>query len=513
MDYISTRDATVRASFEDALFSGYAPGGGLYVPRSLPQLSNADLKSFSSLTFPQLAHAILSRFISPKEVPEDNLRDICEKSFHDGFDQDCVVPVVQIGSKCNSPTFVAELFHGPTMCFKDLGMQGVIQLLAYFSAKRKRKACLLAATTGDTGPAAVQAVRQCDSPYLSCIIHYPKGQISEFQRRQMTTADSPMVTIVEVEGGGDDMDRPIKELLTEQHSSTAEEGDSDDRVLLCGVNSYNIGRPLMQMAHFFWAYLRVCEQLQTEPGELTLDIVVPAGALGNTTAAYMSKKMGLPLGKLCVGTNVNDITHRAIQSGKFHRSDEMKQTLSEAINIQVPYNFERVLYFLTDGDDALIRKWMAEMDATAQLDLEKRWLDQLQDQFESARITDDEMCLATRCAKETLNYIIDPHTAVAFAAADKFGYDAYAMGKSSIRDTAVAIIATASACKFEEAVTTALGVDGWNDYRGSVIFPKRANAYMAKTEKPPVEYKRRDGQTLDEAQDQWKQRTLSLVRQ
>lgn len=267
------------------------------------------------------------------------------------------------------------------------------------------------------------------------------------------------------------------------------------------------------MAHFFWAYLRVCEQLQTEPGELTLDIVVPAGALGNTTAAYMSKKMGLPLGKLCVGTNVNDITHRAIQSGKFHRSDEMKQTLSEAINIQVPYNFERVLYFLTDGDDALIRKWMAEMDATAQLDLEKRWLDQLQDQFESARITDDEMCLATRCAKETLNYIIDPHTAVAFAAADKFGYDAYAMGKSSIRDTAVAIIATASACKFEEAVTTALGVDGWNDYRGSVIFPKRANAYMAKTEKPPVEYKRRDGQTLDEAQDQWKQRTLSLVRQ
>ena len=415
--YVSTRDPTIRASFEDALFSGYASGGGLYVPRSLPQLSNADLQSFSSLTFPQLAHAILSRFISPKEVPEDDLRDICQKSFRDGFDQDCVVPVVQIGNNCNSSTFVAELFHGPTMCFKDLGMQGVIQLLAYFSAKRKRRACLLAATTGDTGPAAVQAVRQCDSPYLSCIIHYPKGQISEFQRRQMTTADSPMVTIVEFEGGGDDMDRPIKVLLTEQHKRTVEEGD----MLLVGVNSYNIGRLLMQMAHFFWTYLRVCEQLKRKPGELTLDIVVPAGALGNTTAAYMSKKMGLPLGKLCVGTNVNDITHRAIQTGKFHRSDEMKQTLSEAITIQVPYNFERVLYFLTDGDDALLRRWMTEMDATSQLDIEKRWLDKLQDEFASARITDDEMCFATQRAKDKLNYIIDPHTAVAFAAADKLG--------------------------------------------------------------------------------------------
>ena len=159
------------------------------------------------------------------------------------------------------------------------------------------------------------------------------------------------------------------------------------------------------------------------PGQLTLDIdiVVPAGALGNTTAAYMSKKMGLPLGKICVGTNVNDVTHRAIQTGKFHRSDEMKQTLSEAITIQVPYNFERVLYFLTDGDDALLRRWMTEMDATSQLDIEKRWLDKLQDEFASARITDDEMCFATQRAKDKLNYIIDPHTAVAFAAADKLG--------------------------------------------------------------------------------------------
>jgi len=507
MDYVSTRDSSIFASFEGALFSGYAPGGGLYVPRSLPQLSPADLQSFSGLTFPQLAFVILSKFISTDEVPEDDLRSICQKSFHDGFDEECVVPVVKL---CDS-SFVAELFHGPTMCFKDLGMQGVIQLLAYFSAKRKRKACLLAATTGDTGPAAVQAVRLCDSPYLSCIIHYPTGQISEFQRKQMTTADSPMVKIVSFEGGGDDMDRPIKELLSEQHTNVASVHGNSDKIFLCGVNSYNIGRPLMQMAHFFWTYLRVCDQCGASPGDLSLDIVVPAGALGNTTAAYMAKKMGLPLGRICLGTNVNDITHRAIQTGRFYRSDEMKQTLSEAINIQVPYNFERILYFLTDGNAELIHKWMThQMDVTGKIDLKKEWLDRLQAEYASARVTDKEMCSAMVNAKEKLECVIDPHTAVAFSAAAQLGYDTYS-NEEGCRGSAVAIMATASPCKFEEAVTIALGEDGWYEYMASGSVPKRANEYMSKPEVPPVEYTRSKGQTLDDAQKEWKCKALSLV--
>lgn len=317
-----------------------------------------------------------------------------------------MVPVVKIGGT----TFVAELFHGPTMCFKDLGMQGVIHLLAYFSAKRRQKACLLAATTGDTGPAAVQAVRQCNSPYLSCVIHYPRGQISDFQRRQMTTANSPMVKIVSFEGGGDDMDRPIKQLLTDQENKGTAKIHSQE-VFMCGVNSYNIGRPVMQMVHFFWTYLRVCEQCGTK--ELILDLVIPAGALGNTTAAYMAKKMGLPLGRICLGTNVNDISHRVVTAGEFHRADEMKQTLSEAINIQVPYNFERVLYFLTDRDDVLIQNLMTKMDSTGKIDLGNDLLKKLQAEFASARITDGEMCSAMVNAKEKLGYFIDPHTAVA----------------------------------------------------------------------------------------------------
>ena len=509
MKYISTRDSSTCSSFEQALFSGYAPDGGLFVPQSLPLLSADEIESFSALTFPELAFAILRKFISSDEVPLDDLRGICQKSFHDGFDEECVVPVVKIG---NGSTFVAELFHGPTMCFKDLGMQGVIHLLAYFSAKRKRKSCLLAATTGDTGPAAVQAVRQCNSPNLSCVIHFPKGQISDFQRRQMTTADSPMVKIVSFEGGGDDMDRPIKELLTDQERKATSENQSQE-VFICGVNSYNIGRPVMQMVHFFWTYLRVCEQCGTRPGELTLDLVIPAGALGNATAAYMAKKMGLPLGRICLGSNVNDITHRAVTTGEFHRADEMKQTLSEAINIQVPYNFERVLHFLSGCDDVLIRKLMTKMDSLGKIDLENELLEKLQAEFASARITDGEMCSAMVNAKEKLGYFMDPHTAVAFAAADKLGCNFHEREESSTGTIgpAVAIMATASTCKFQEAVTEALGVEGWDEYRNSGAFPNRASEYMAKDETPPFQYTRGKSVSLEEAQGEWKRKTLALV--
>ena len=508
MKYISTRDSSICSSFEQALISGYAPDGGLFVPQSLPYLSIDELESFSALTFPELAYAILCKFISPDEVPSADLRDICQNSFHDGFDAECVVPIVKIG---DSSTFVAELFHGPTMCFKDLGMQGVIHLLAYFSAKRNRKACLLAATTGDTGPAAVQAVKQCNSPYLSCVIHYPKGQISEFQRRQMTTANSPKVKIVSFVGGGDDMDKPIKELLAEQERKGTPE-DPSHEVFLCGVNSYNIGRPVMQMAHFFWTYLRVCDQCGTKPGNLTLDLVIPAGALGNATAANLAKKMGVPFGRICLGTNVNDISHRVVTTGEFHRADEMKPTLSEAINIQVPYNFERVLYFLSGCDDVLIRDLMTKMDSTGKIDLERELLEKLQAEFASARITDDEMCSAMVNAKEKLEYFIDPHTAVAFAAADKLGYMYTPFTtEGSSNGASVAIMATASPCKFKEAVTEALGVDGWNEYMSSRLFPKRASEYMAKVETPPVEYTRAAGISLGEAQEEWKWKTLAIA--
>jgi len=508
MKYVSTRNKSIRRSFEEALFSGYSPDGGLFVPENLPKISSPELQSYASLSFPSLAYEVVRAFISPEEVSDDDLRIICEKSFHDGFDapDDGVVPVVPVGS-----VYVAELFHGPTFCFKDLGMRGVINLLSHFSAKRHRKTTLLAATTGDTGPAAVHAVANSNNPYLGIVVHYPRGQISAFQRKQMTTVDSPMVAVVSFDGGGDDMDRPIKDLLTEQqrqHQQEESRGDTTADRILCGVNSYNIGRPLMQMVHFFWTYLRVCEQLGKEPGEDTIvDIVIPTGAMGNMCAGYMAKNMGLPIGKLCAGTNPNDITHRAIQTGKFHRADEMEQTLSEAINIQVPYNFERILYFLTGHDDALVRQWMTTMDTTAKLDIDSTWLDKLQRNFCSARITDEEMCQVMVRVKEGLGYFVDPHTAVAFAAADKLGYHPI---QENAQRKPVVIFATASPCKFQEAVTVALGEEGWAEYENAA-FPDRARELITKDEVQPTEYKWQEGCTLEEVQTSWKKNVIELV--
>ena len=211
------------------------------MPTELPKLDSSTLKEWSTLSFPQLAMKIIRMFISHDEISNEELESVCLESFVKGFDESVgsTVPVRKVGN-----SFIAELFHGPTFCFKDLGMRAVVNLLAHFAYKRKKCLTLVVSTTGDTGPAAVQAVNDICSPFMTLLVHYPKGQISAFQRKQLTTVDSPHVKVATFEGGGDDMDLPIKNML----ASSGIKGD--DKFIACGVNSYNIGRPLVQMCHF-----------------------------------------------------------------------------------------------------------------------------------------------------------------------------------------------------------------------------------------------------------------------
>lgn len=497
MRYISTRDASISCTFEEAVCSGYAPDGGLFVPESLPLIDATTLQEFSSLSFPELAAKIMRMFISHEEVPEENLKEICKKSFVDTFDLqagESIIPIVKIGD-----AHMVELFHGPTFCFKDFGMQAVIHFLSFFSNRRNKKIKMIVSTTGDTGPACVAAVSAAANPNLTLLVHFPKGQISAFQRKQMTTLNSPYVQVASFEGGGDDMDLPIKNILKEKHH------DFD----FCGVNSYNIGRPLIQMIHFVWTYLRVAEENEINLGDKSrpVDIIIPTGAMGNIAAAYMIKKCGLPIGKLCAGVNINDITDRVIQSGKFHKSKRMEKTLSEAINIQVPYNFERLLYYLSDQNHSIVNTWMKKMEDTSKLDLDDIWIKRLQNDFSSAKITDEEMCESIVKAKDVYNYFIDPHTAVALSAAEKLGY--HLKGGSNSKHP-FAILCTASPCKFEESVTIALGKEGWNRYKESE-FPKRATDIIAKTEINPIEYLLPDGMTIEEVQPLWEKQARDLM--
>ena len=437
-------------------------------------------------------------FVSASEINDGELQAICDKSYcSDDFDDEAFIPVKKLGS-----AFIAELFHGPTFCFKDLGMRGVINILSHFSFLRKRKVTILVATTGDTGPAAVSAVSDAANPLLSLVVHYPKGQISDFQRRSLTTVESPFVKIVCFEGGGDDMDWPIKQTLLENN-------DNEGKRTFVGINSYNIGRPLLQMVHFIWIYLRMAEHLGIVPGDKdhTIDMVIPTGAMGNLTGGYMAKQMGIPIGKLCAGVNINDITHRVIESGEFHRK-RIKKTLSDAINIEVPYNFERIAYYVTGCNSVLIKGWMTEMESTQQLTIEKEWHEKLKLDFCSARVTDDQLCEALRLVSDKLDYVSDPHTAVAMSAALQLGYEFIEMSLEGMMP--VVIVATASPCKFQEQMTVALGVEGWKSWEANK-FPAGACKILDANEVEPYYFPQIDGVLLSEVQSKWRQSMLDIV--
>jgi threonine synthase len=199
MKYTSTRDASILYTFEDAICSGYAPDGGLFVPavKELPNISAATLQTWATLSYPQLTKHVLRLFIDPDEICDADLTDVCHSALKGFEDADHAVPLRQVGANF----YVAELFHGPTFCFKDFGLRALISLLSYFATRRKQKTTLLVSTTGDTGPAAVQAVSDINNPFLTILVHYPKGQISDFQRKQLTTVRSICVRVVAFEGG------------------------------------------------------------------------------------------------------------------------------------------------------------------------------------------------------------------------------------------------------------------------------------------------------------------------
>jgi threonine synthase len=512
MLYKSTRSSSIAVSFEEAICSGYAADGGLLVPATLPRIISAtNLLAWKTLSYPLLTATILRYFICQEEISDTDLHDICSKSFQTFSNASNAVPVVPVvvdsNNVSNKNVFVAELFHGPTFCFKDFGMQVVIHLLSYFCSRRHTKISLIVSTTGDTGPAAVRAVNDVHNPRLTLLVHYPLNQISAFQRKQMTTTTpSKQVRVVAFEGGGDDMDDVIKDLLSSNQSTV-----THDNVKWTGVNSYNIGRPLMQLVHYVWTYLRVIEErklsLTTADPLPGIDFIVPTGAMGNIVAGYMAKNMGLPIHKLVAAVNVNDIVHRAFSDGDFSKSETMHRTLSEAINIQTPYNFERLLFYLTNENHELVKQWMETVEKDKALALDAEWLEKLQRTFESARVSDDEMCATMRKVYKECNYWIDPHTAVAFCAAYKLGYDV-----ETQHHPLVAILATASPCKFRESLEVALGESGWLEYE-TKGFPPAAQQILERAEVPPIEYKAKAGASLIETQAAWGIQARSILKE
>ena len=459
------------------------------MPEVIPQISQDEFEALRILSYAEVATEILAKFVGD-EMPKDDLARIMNDTFTLWEDPETVV----VPLKKVNDFYVAELFHGPSWSFKDFGQQMLCKLIDYFAVKRDVPCNLVVSTTGDTGPAAIAAVLACKRLKIVCT--YPEGQISDLQERQIITPVSPNVNAVSYQAGGDDMDLPIKNLVTD--STFARQYG------LGSVNSINIGRVASQVINYVWSYLELLRRGKV--GSEGVIFSIPTGAMGNIAAGYLANRMGVPVKKFIVGTNNNDISHRVIATGLFHKRD-MVRTKSEAINIQVPYNFERMLYLLSDSDTGLISKSYAGpkgMEKTGQIDLDTHLMDRLQDKFVSFRVSDERMIETIQTFYKRYDYLSDPHTAVALCAAEKTVGDA---------ETApVVVFSTAHPCKFAEAITEAFGQDFWLRYKQSKAMPKAAAALYSAPRAPSFRsFTRPDDESIEDAQVRWEKNQREMI--
>ena len=426
MRYISTRQTNAQAvSFERALLQGPAPDGGLYLPETWPALDAAALEALRGRAYAEVAAALMALFTG-RAFSRAELARIAAESYA-GFDHPATAPLIQLGPN----QWLLELFHGPTLAFKDFALQMVARMLDAVLARRGRTATILAATSGDTGAAAIEAFRGREA--VSIVVLHPAGRVSEMQRRQMTCAAEPNVHNVAVSGTFDDCQALVKALFAD--------ADLRDEVGLAAVNSINWARVAAQTAYYVYAVLAL-----GAPGR-SVSFVVPTGNFGNVYAGYAARQMGVPIERLVVATNRNDILARFFESG-LYRKGEVQRTLSPSMDIQVASNFERLLADLSGRDGAAVCALMAELAAHAEFTLTGKRLGQAQAAFAAARADDDACLTAIADVWRESGRMIDPHSAAGVHAARQL-----AGGGAP-----VVSLATAHAAKFPDAIERAIGV-------------------------------------------------------
>jgi threonine synthase len=432
--FTSTRGQTPPVEFDEAVLKGFAPDGGLFVPDHLPHFIPDELTDMAGLSYPDLAFTILSRFIAPDIIPGRDLKKLIRGSF-EGFDHPDILPLV--ACPVDPSVLILELFHGPTLSFKDIAMGFLIRVMDYLLRKKGEHLNLVLATTGDTGPAAAHA--SVGRPAVDCWPLFPLGMITEEQERQMTCLDAPNVHPVGVENcpdGGDDLDRVVLNLFSDP--------DLKKELGLSSVNSINWCRVMVQSIHYFYGYFRACDRIG-DP----IAFSVPSGAFGNLFAGYLAREMGLPASGFICAVNANQTLFRAFSSGLFKKED-LIPTLSSAIDIVVPYNFWRFLYFAAGRDGQTIRDWMDRFHETHEIQLDAETLAAIRNGFKAVSIS-DVRTLETmrRCFSGPAPYLPDPHTAVSLAGALTLKPDFPA-------GTRIICLATAHPAKFPRITAQAL---------------------------------------------------------
>ncbi|MDB2534325.1 threonine synthase [Porticoccaceae bacterium] len=423
MRFVSTRGGVEPKSFEDVILTGLAPDGGLFVPEQIPQFTQQEIASWAGLSYQDLALKVMTPFVADA-MPEKDLKKLIDDSYST-FRHSGIAPLVQTGHN----EWIMELFHGPTLAFKDFALQFLGNLLDYTLEKRNQKVVIMGATSGDTGSAAIEGCRRCSN--IDIFILHPHNRVSDVQRRQMTTVMADNIHNIALHGNFDDCQNMVK-------ASFADQSFLPDGRQLVAVNSINWARIMAQIVYYFWAALSLGGPARK------VSFSVPTGNFGDIFAGYLAHKMGLPIEQLVIATNQNDILHRCI-SDNDHSTRPLEQSLAPSMDIMISSNFERLLFDLYDRDGAAIAGLMADAKA-GHMDLSDSALTQARELFSSYRCDDEGMVGIIRDTYADCDYLLDPHTAI--------GLEAARQCRSNV-ETPMITLATAHPAKFPDAVKQA----------------------------------------------------------
>ena len=426
MRYISTRGEAPPLGFIDVTLAGLARDGGLYVPESWPVFSHREIAALAGRPYAEVACEVIRPFVGGT-VPDADLSRMAREAYGT-FRHPAVAPLTQL----DPATFVLELFHGPTLAFKDLAMQFLARLMDHALAERRERATIVVATSGDTGGAAVEAFR--GRAQVDLIALYPHGRISEVQRRMMTTPREDNVHAVAIEGTFDDCQAIVKGLFN-HHAFR-------DRVRLSSVNSINWARIVAQVVYYFTAAVALGAPHRK------VAFTVPTGNFGDVFAGYVAARMGLPVERLVVATNVNDILVRTLASGTYELRD-VTATASPSMDIQVSSNFERLLFDAYGRDPKPVRAAMASLAQSRRFSIASGALAEIRARFSADHADEEETAATIRTVRKEAGYLLDPHTAVAVAVAEKERREGAAP---------MVVLSTAHPAKFPAAVKAACGV-------------------------------------------------------
>lgn len=426
VNYVSTRGNVAPQSFTDVLLQGLAPDGGLYLPETWPTLDHDKMRHLAGLPYAEVAKFVISPFVQ-NDISSSVLDKILTEVYNDKFAHSVVAPLVQISPN----VWVMELFHGPTLAFKDYALQLLGRLFDHVLQEQGKRVTIVGATSGDTGSAAIEACKDCKN--IDIFILHPEGRTSEVQRRQMTTIDAPNVHNIALNGTFDDCQNMVKAMFRDEHFR--------EEINMSAVNSINWARIMAQIVYY------VSASLALGGPSRKVSFAVPTGNFGNVFAAYAAKQMGVPIKRLVIGSNRNDILTRFFETGLM-KTETVEPSLSPSMDIQISSNFERYLFDLLEGDTKGITKLMESFQKNGAFNLAPQYMDKARQDFDAYRCSDEQTnMLMKACYKET-GYILDPHTAVGLFA-----------GLQVREDPSIPLVALACAhpAKFPDAVEKAIG--------------------------------------------------------